>query len=90
MLGHESAGTVVEVGARVSNVKVGDRVAIEPGRAVSALRLLSRGGGYNLCADTVFAATPPHNGTLSKYYLTSADYCYPLPEQLTLEDGGAV
>ncbi len=31
VLGHESAGTVVEVGAKVRNVKVGDRVAIEPG-----------------------------------------------------------
>jgi D-xylulose reductase len=31
VLGHESAGTVVEVGAKVKNVKVGDRVAIEPG-----------------------------------------------------------
>lgn len=31
ILGHESAGTVVEVGNKVTNLKVGDRVAIEPG-----------------------------------------------------------
>ena len=31
VLGHESSGTVVEVGSAVKNVKVGDRVAIEPG-----------------------------------------------------------
>ena len=31
VLGHESAGTVVEAGSAVCNVKVGDRVAIEPG-----------------------------------------------------------
>lgn len=31
VLGHESAGTVVEVGSKVKNVKLGDRVAIEPG-----------------------------------------------------------
>lgn len=31
VLGHESAGTVVEVGSQVKNVKPGDRVAIEPG-----------------------------------------------------------
>ena len=30
-LGHESAGTIVEVGSKVKNVKVGGRVAIEPG-----------------------------------------------------------
>lgn len=31
VLGHESAGTVVEVGKAVKNVKVGQKVAIEPG-----------------------------------------------------------
>lgn len=31
VLGHESSGTVVEVGPAVKNLKVGDRVAIEPG-----------------------------------------------------------
>src|SRR5271155_3196839 len=31
VLGHESAGTVTEVGPSVKNVKLGDRVAIEPG-----------------------------------------------------------
>jgi threonine dehydrogenase-like Zn-dependent dehydrogenase len=30
-LGHESAGTVVQVGAAVTGLKVGDRVALEPG-----------------------------------------------------------
>ncbi|GJC81396.1 putative D-xylulose reductase A [Colletotrichum liriopes] len=30
VLGHESSGTVVEVGSKVKNIKVGDRVAIEP------------------------------------------------------------
>ena len=29
-VGHECAGTVVETGSRVTHVKVGDRVAIEP------------------------------------------------------------
>jgi D-xylulose reductase len=86
VLGHESAGTVTEVGPSVKNVKLGDRVAIEPGVPCRHCDYC-RSGGYNLCADTVFAATPPHNGTLSKYYLTSADYCYPLPGHLSLEDG---
>jgi D-xylulose reductase len=31
ILGHESSGTVVEVGSAVKNLKIGDRVAIEPG-----------------------------------------------------------
>ena len=31
MLGHECAGTVVELGEGVENLKVGDKVALEPG-----------------------------------------------------------
>ena len=32
VLGHESAGTITQVGANVTSLKVGDRVAIEPTR----------------------------------------------------------
>ena len=31
VLGHEAAGTIVEVGSDVKNLKVGDRVCMEPG-----------------------------------------------------------
>lgn len=86
VLGHESAGTVVAVGTSVKNVKPGDRVAIEPGVPCRHCNYC-RSGSYNLCPDTVFAATPPHNGTLSKYYKTAADYCYPLGDHVSMEDG---
>lgn len=89
VLGHESSGTVVEVGSAVKNLKVGDRVAIEPG--VPCRRCdYCRSGSYNLCPDTVFAATPPHDGTLSKYYLVASDYCYPLAAHLDFEEGALV
>ena len=32
VLGHEPGGTVVEVGKNVTHLKVGDRVALEPGK----------------------------------------------------------
>ncbi|KPM37961.1 putative D-xylulose reductase A [Neonectria ditissima] len=89
VLGHESAGVVVEAGSNVTNVKVGDRVAIEPG--VPCRRCdFCRAGAYNLCADTVFAATPPHDGTLQKYYAVASDYVYPIPAHMTAEDGALV
>ncbi|KAI9734010.1 MAG: hypothetical protein M1834_002667 [Cirrosporium novae-zelandiae] len=86
VLGHESSGIVVEVGEKVKNVKIGDRVAVEPGVPCRHCDYCRR-GSYNLCPDTVFAATPPHDGTLAKYYLTSSDYCYPIPEHMSLEEG---
>lgn len=86
VLGHESAGTIVEVGKKVKNVKVGDRVAIEPG--VPCRRCdHCRSGAYNLCEDTVFAATPPHDGTLQKHYIVASDYVYPIPKHMSFEDG---
>lgn len=32
VLGHESAGAIIKVGANVTSLKIGDRVAIEPTR----------------------------------------------------------
>ena len=49
-----------------------------------------RSGAYNLCADTVFAATPPWDGTLQKYYIVAGDYCYPIPDHMTSENGALV
>ncbi|KAL4819735.1 chaperonin 10-like protein [Aspergillus spinulosporus] len=89
VLGHESSGIVTEIGSAVKNLKVGQKVAIEPGVPCRHCDYC-RSGSYNLCPDTVFAATPPHDGTLQKYYTTQADYCYPLPYHMDLEEGAMV
>ncbi|KAI0269107.1 xylitol dehydrogenase [Gloeopeniophorella convolvens] len=86
VLGHESSGVVFKVGASVKTVKPGDRVAMEPG--VSCRRCEAcRTGRYQLCPDMAFAATPPYDGTLTRYYRLPEDLVYALPENLTLEDG---
>ncbi|RWA06528.1 hypothetical protein EKO27_g8577 [Xylaria grammica] len=89
VLGHESAGTVVEVGSKVKNIGVGDRVAIEPGVPCRHCGYC-RSGSYNLCPDTIFAATPPWDGTLQKYYVVAGDYCYHIPNHMSAEDGALV
>ncbi|KAL5611754.1 hypothetical protein BROUX41_000671 [Berkeleyomyces rouxiae] len=86
ILGHESSGTVVQVGAKVSTLKIGDRVALEPGfpcRHCGACK----GGKYNLCPDMVFAATPPHDGTLTGFWRAPADFCYKLPDNVSQQEG---
>ncbi|KAI1496153.1 GroES-like protein [Biscogniauxia marginata] len=89
VLGHESAGTVVEVGPTVKSLKVGDRIALEPGypcrRCAPCL-----GGHYNLCPDMKFAATPPYDGTLTGFWLAPADFCYKLPDNVSLQEGALV
>ncbi|KAJ5128428.1 hypothetical protein N7448_002147 [Penicillium atrosanguineum] len=86
VLGHESAGVISKVGSAVTSLKVGDRVAMEPGIACRRCEPC-KGGKYNLCDNMAFAATPPYDGTLAKYYVLPEDFCYKLPEQLSLQEG---
>lgn len=89
VLGHESSGTVVEVGDKVTNLKPGDKVAMEPG--VPCRRCdYCRGGDYHLCGDMAFAATPPYDGTLAKYYINASDFCYKIPDNMDLEEAAMV
>ncbi|OAA62912.1 GroES-like protein [Niveomyces insectorum RCEF 264] len=89
VLGHESAGTVVAVGSDVTDLRPGDRVALEPGypcrRCVECL-----GGHYNLCPRMQFAATPPYDGTLTGFWTAPADFCYRLPDHVTLQEGALI
>jgi D-xylulose reductase len=89
VLGHESAGTIVEVGSKVKNLKVGDRVALEPGypcrRCQNCLA-----GKYNLCPDMVFAATPPYHGTLTGFWSAPADFCFKLPDNVSQQEGALI
>ena len=77
------------VGKNVKHVKPGDRVAIEPGRSCRTCTSC-KAGLYHLCPDMRFAATPPYDGTLARYYTVPADLAYPLPPNMTLEDGALV
>lgn len=65
VLGHEAAGVVSEVGDDVTNVKVGDRVAIEPGVPCRKCQYCKT-GVYNLCLNMQFCATPPVHGNLCR------------------------
>lgn len=89
VLGHESSGVIAEVGAKVTHLKAGDKVAMEPGVPCRRCEWC-RGGSYHLCGDMIFAATPPHDGTLAKYYINASDFCYKVPEHVDLEQAAMV
>ncbi|KAG2200049.1 hypothetical protein INT47_007694 [Mucor saturninus] len=89
VLGHESAGLVASVGEGVTHLKVGDPVALEPGVPCRNCEMCKT-GRYNLCPDMKFAATPPYDGTLCNYYKHAADFCYKLPQGISLEEGALI
>lgn len=86
ILGHESAGVVAAVGPGVTHLRPGDRVALEPGvpcRQCAACKA----GRYNLCPAVRFMATPPVDGALAPYVVHPADFCYRLPDHVSLDAG---
>ncbi|KAG6002446.1 hypothetical protein E4U21_003089 [Claviceps maximensis] len=89
VLGHESAGTVIEAGDEVTHLKPGDRVAIEPGYGCRRCTYC-RAGKYNLCEQMIFAATPPYDGTLTGLWASPADFCYKLPDGVSLQEGALI
>lgn len=91
-LGHESSGTVTKIGPKVTTIKVGDNVAIEPG-VPSRRSDEYKSGNYHLCPYMIFASTPARNGlpeaqgTLVKYYRSPEDFLVKLPDHVSLEMG---
>lgn len=89
ILGHEAAGKVVEVGAKVKDLKVGDRVAMEPGVTCGKCEFCVT-GKYNLCPDVEFFATPPYHGVFANYVKHPASKCFKLPEHVSSIEGALV
>ncbi len=89
VLGHEPGGTVVEVGENVKNLKVGDRVALEPGKTCGHCEFCKT-GRYNLCPDVVFFATPPVDGVFQEYVAHEADLCFKLPDNVSTLEGALI
>ena len=50
-------------GKEVRNLKIGDRIAIEPGYSCRECEFC-KSGSYNICRDMKFCATPPIDGNL--------------------------
>lgn len=89
ILGHECSGTIVEIGENVKSLKVGDRVALEPGITCGQCEFCKT-GRYNLCPDVEFLATPPYHGSLVNYLAFPENMCFKLPESMSTLEGALV
>ncbi|BDF35397.1 alcohol dehydrogenase [Lachnospiraceae bacterium] len=89
MLGHECAGTVVALGEGVEHLKVGDKVALEPGITCGQCEFCKT-GRYNLCPDVQFLATPPVQGCYENYIAFPENMCFKLPDNISTKEGALV
>jgi L-iditol 2-dehydrogenase len=87
VLGHESAGEVVECGAAVHGFSVGDRVALEPGIPCGSCEQCKR-GHYNLCPSVYFMGSAPNqHGAFREYVAWDPRMAYHLPADVSFEEG---
>jgi len=89
VLGHEPGGIVVKTGENVTHLKVGDRVALEPGRTCGQCEFCKT-GKYNLCSDVIFFATPPIDGVFQEYVAHDASLCFKLPDNVSTLEGALI
>lgn len=89
VLGHEASGEVVLLGKNVTSLKIGDRVALEPGITCGKCEFC-KSGKYNLCPDVKFYATPPIDGVFQEYTAHPADLCFKLPENVSYMNGALI
>jgi L-iditol 2-dehydrogenase len=86
VLGHESSGVVVDAGSTA--MRVGQRVAVEPGVPCGHCEQCRR-GTYNLCPNVVFFATPPVDGALARYVAVHEAFAHPVPDSMS-DDAAAL
>ncbi|SSW67946.1 L-idonate 5-dehydrogenase (NAD(P)(+)) [Achromobacter veterisilvae] len=86
--GHEASGQVLEVGAAVTAVKPGDRVALDPARTCGVCRYC-RQGDSNHCEAVFFfgsASRYPHmQGAMREQVVVQEKQCLPVPDSLPFE-----
>lgn len=85
VMGHECAGTVVEVGADVEGVAVGDRVAAESHIFCGRCYMCRTGNAHNCEHLKVLGIT--WDGAFAELVKLPASVCFRLPESIPLEIG---
>lgn len=86
--GHEVSGIIEKLGAGVDDLKVGQKVTIQP-QVVCGECWPCRNGKYNLC-ESLKVMGFQTTGVASEYFAVDAGKVTPLPEEMSLEEGAMI
>ena len=86
--GHEYSGEVVEVGANVTKVKVGDKATARP-QLVCGVCPACKRGDYNICNELKVQGFQS-GGTAQDYFVLPEDRLIKIPDHVTFEMGALV
>lgn len=89
ILGHEFSGTVVELGEAVTNVAVGDRVAVWPIYYCGECPACKK-GMFNACQKIGFHGLSSDGGGMAEFTTVPASKLHVLPENVDLRLGALV
>jgi L-iditol 2-dehydrogenase len=86
-VGHEGAGVVVETGSKVTRVKKGDQIAIDPAMPCWECDQC-KAGRHHTCRKLRFLGCPGQaEGCLSEFIVMPESSCFPLTGKLTPDHG---
>lgn len=88
VLGHENSGIVAGIGRNVTNVKVGDRVTVDPNIYCGECEYC-RTDRPELC-DNLSAVGVTRDGGLEESFTAPASVVYPIPDSVSLKAAAAV
>jgi (R,R)-butanediol dehydrogenase/meso-butanediol dehydrogenase/diacetyl reductase len=89
IMGHELCGDVVEVGAGIEDLAVGDRIAVEPVETCGHC-LFCASGQYNHCGLLAFHGYNRDSGGLAQYSVVRRSMAHKLPAGMTGIQGALV
>ncbi|WP_354630707.1 zinc-dependent alcohol dehydrogenase family protein [Levilactobacillus brevis] len=88
VLGHENSGIVAGIGRNVTNVKVGDRVTVDPNIYCGECEYC-RTDRPELC-DNLSAVGVTRDGGLEESFTAPASVVYPIPDSVSLKAAATV
>ncbi|CAH1854149.1 zinc-dependent alcohol dehydrogenase family protein [Convivina praedatoris] len=88
VLGHENSGVVKEIGSAVTNVKVGDRVTVDPNIYCGECKYCHT-ARPELC-ENLSAVGVTRNGGFEEFFTAPASVVYPIPDNVDLKSAAIV